>query len=67
MTDHDVHHLSRILPADDVGQDPMDRDLMRLDRRISRLEGEMKVLISVSIAQTSAILALAVALIAHAI
>jgi len=52
-----------------VPPDPLDADIAisRLEARVARLEGQTQLLVSLSIAQITALLALAVALLVHAL
>jgi hypothetical protein len=70
MEDHDVRYM-RLTAGDSGGipPDPLDTEMaiVSLESRVSRLEGELQILISLSVAQLSAVLAIAVALLTHAL
>ena len=73
MEDHDIRGM-RTSGGEGEGfglipPDPLDVDIAiaRLEARVARLEGQTQILISLSVAQITAIIALAAALIAHAL
>jgi hypothetical protein len=70
MEDHDIRHM-RFVEGDfpQNPPDPLDTEMaiVNLESRVSRLEGELQILISLSVAQLSAVLAIAVALLTHAL
>ena len=70
MEDHDVRGM-RVADGGfgPIPPDPLDVDMAiaRLEARVARLEGQTQLLVSLSIAQITALLALAVALLVHAL
>jgi len=73
MEDHDIRGM-RTSGGEGGGfgpipPDPLDADMAiaRLEARVARLEGQTQILISLSVAQVTAIIALAVALLVHAL
>jgi len=70
MEDHDIRGM-RVADGGfgENPPDPLDVDMAisRLETRVARLEGQTQLLVSLSIAQITALLALAVALLVHAL
>jgi len=70
MEDHDIRGMrARSGGFEEIPPDPLDVDMAisRLEARVARLEGQTQILISLSIAQVTAIIALAVELMVHAV
>jgi len=70
MEDHDIRGMrARSGGFGPIPPDPLDTDIAisRLEARVARLEGQTQILISLSVAQVTAIIALAVALLVHAL
>jgi len=70
MEDHDIRGLrARSGGFEGNPPDPLDVDvaISRLEARVARLEGQTQLLVSLSVAQITAIITLAAALIVHAL
>jgi len=70
MEDHDIRGMrARSGGFGENPPDPLDVDMAiaRLEARVARLEGQTQLLVSLSVAQITAIIALAAALIVHAL